>query len=461
MAPGKLSSPQPYHYFAFCVAFVPMFGLSGVSGYLFRPLAEAVVFAMIASYVLSRTLVPVIAKYLLKPHRHQPLGEGQAAAASVAMGNALVRFQHRFEHRFEQVRNSYRGLLSLALAHPVWVVGGFLGMAVLSLGLVPFLGQNFFPELDAGPIKIHMRAQTGTRIEQTTALSDRVEAMIRTVIPPAQLASIVDNIGMPVSGINLSYGNSGTIGVFDADIVISLREGRVSTSEYVKILREKLPRAFPGTTFAFLPADIVSQILNFGGPAPIDVQITGNDLKANRIYAEKLLGKIKHVAGVADPRIQEAFQAPALDINFNRSLAGVVGLTERDAAQSIQTTLSGSTQTAPTFWLNPHNSVSYPISIQTPQYHMDTLGSLKNLPVSTSQSGSFWASRGHHARARECRRLALQHSSRDQHLRNHAGTRSRSRGSGHRRTYRVDESRSPEGGARHNAGSGDHDGERL
>jgi multidrug efflux pump subunit AcrB len=301
----------------------------------------------------------------------------------------LVRFQHRFEHRFEQVRNSYRCLLSLALIHPVWVVGGFLGIAVLSLGLVPFLGQNCFPELDAGAIKIHMGAQTGTRIEETTALSDRVEAMIRTVIPPDQLASIVDNIGMPVSGINLSYGNSGTIGVFDADILISLHEGRVSTSEYVKILREKLPRAFPGTTFAFLPADIVSQILNFGTPAPIDVQITGNDLKANRIYAEKLLGQIKHVAGVADPRIQEAFQAPALNINFNRSLAGVVGLTERDAAQSIQTTLSGSTQTAPTFWLNPHNGVSYPISIQTPQYHMDTLGSLKNLPGSASQSAQL------------------------------------------------------------------------
>ena len=381
--------PATVSLLCICVAFVPMFGLSGVSGYLFRPLAEAVVFAMIASYVLSRTLVPVMAKYLLKPHRHQAVGEGPAAASSAAMGNVLVRFQHRFEHRFEQVRNSYRGLLGLALAHPVWVVGGFLGMAVLSLGLVPFLGQNFFPELDAGAIKIHMRAQTGTRIEETTALSDRVEAMIRTIIPPSDIVSIVDNIGMPVSGINLSYGNSGTIGVFDADILISLREGRVSTSDYVKILREKLPRAFPGTTFAFLPADIVSQILNFGAPAPIDVQITGNDLNANRIYAEKLLRRIKGVAGVADPRIQEAFQAPALNINFNRSLAGVVGLTERDAAQSIQTTLSGSTQTAPTFWLNPHNGVSYPISIQTPQYHMDTLGSLKNLPISASQSAQL------------------------------------------------------------------------
>jgi len=266
------------------------------------------------------------------------------------------------------------------------LAGGFLGVTALSLCLAPFLGQNFFPELDAGAIKLHVRAQPGTRIEETTALCDRVEAMIRTIIPPAQLESIVDNIGMPVSGINLSYGNSGTIGVFDADILISLNEGATSTADYVKILRERLPRAFPGTTFSFLPADIVSQILNFGAPAPLDVQITGNDLNAASVYADKLLAKIKNVPGVADPRIQEAFRAPALRIDFNRTLAGLVGMTERDAARSVQTTLSGSTQTAPTFWLNPKNGVSYPVSIQTPQYRMDTLGSLKNLPLSASQS---------------------------------------------------------------------------
>ena len=226
----------------------------------------------------------------------------------------------------------------------------------------------------------------GMRIEETTALCNRIEQRIRGIIPPAQLENIVDNIGMPVSGINLSYGNSGTIGVFDADILISLKEGATSTSDYVKILRETLPRAFPGTTFAFLPADIVSQILNFGAPAPIDVQISGRDLNANRIYANKLLAKIRLVAGVADSRIQEVFQAPALNIDFNRSLASLVGLTERDAATSVQTTLSGSTQTAPTFWLNPGSGVSYPISIQTPQYRMDTLGSLRNLPLSASQS---------------------------------------------------------------------------
>jgi len=367
-------------------AFVPMFGLGGVSGYLFQPLAEAVVFAMIASFVLSRTLVPTMARYLLKPHQGHAHGGDLAGTPAATKGNALVRFQQGFEHYFERVRNSYRGLLSLALGHPVRIAGGFLGVAALSLCLAPFLGQNFFPELDAGAIKLHVRAQTGTRIEVTTALCDRVEAMIRTIIPPAQLESIVDNIGMPVSGINLSYGNSGTIGVFDADILISLNEGATSTAEYVKFLRERLPRAFPGTTFSFLPADIVSQILNFGAPAPLDVQITGNDLNAAKVYADKLLAKIKNVPGVADPRIQEAFRAPALRIDFNRTLAGLVGLTERDAARSVETTLSGSTQTAPTFWLNPKNGVSYPVSIQTPQYRMDTLGSLKNLPLSASQS---------------------------------------------------------------------------
>jgi multidrug efflux pump subunit AcrB len=325
-------------------------------------------------------------KRLLPIIKESMHGEVPAGNSSPAKGNVLVRFQQGFEHYFERLRNSYRGLLSLALTYPVRAVAGFLGVAALSLCLAPFLGQNFFPELDAGAIKLHMRAQPGTRIEETTALTDRVEAMIRTIIPPAQLENIVDNIGMPVSGINLSYENSGTIGVFDADILISLNEGATSTAEYVKILRERLPRAFPGTAFSFLPADIVSQILNFGTPAPLDVQITGNDLNATRVYADMLLAKIRHVPGVADPRIQQAFRAPALRIDFNRTLAGLVGLTERDAAQSVETTLSGTTQTAPTFWLNPKTGVSYPISIQTPRYRIDTLGSLKNLPLSASQS---------------------------------------------------------------------------
>jgi multidrug efflux pump subunit AcrB len=298
----------------------------------------------------------------------------------------FARLQQRFEHHFEGFRRAYMGLLQLALQRRFWFAGGFLCFALLSLGLAPFLGEDFFPSVDSGAIKIHMRAPTGTRIEQATVLADQIEQKIRTIIPPERLASIVDNIGLPISGINISYGNSGTIGVFDADILLTLNEGTTPTNIYVKTLRETLPTAFPGTTFSFLPADIVSQILNFGSPAPIDVQVVGSDLNASRTFAMKLLTKIRNVPGVADPRIQEAFQNPALKVDFNRELAGVVGLTENDASTSIQATLSGSTQTAPTYWLSPKNGVSYPVSVQTPQYQIDSLGDLKNLPLTAAQS---------------------------------------------------------------------------
>jgi multidrug efflux pump subunit AcrB len=274
----------------------------------------------------------------------------------------------------------------LALRHRFVFAGGFVCFALLSLGLAPFLGQDFFPSVDSGAIKIHLRAPTGTRIEETTRLTDEVEQKIRSIIPPDRVASIVNNIGMPVSGINLSYQNTGTIGVFDADMLVTLREGATPTDAYVKTLREQLPRAFPGTTFSFLPADMVSQILNFGSPAPLDVQIAGNDLNASRAFANKLLTKIRRVPGIADPRIQEAFQDPALKVDFNREFAGVVGLTENDASAALQTTLSGSTQTAPTYWLSPANGVSYAVSVQTPQYGIDTLGDLKYVPLRTENS---------------------------------------------------------------------------
>ena len=371
--------PATVSLLCICIAFVPMFGLGGVGGFLFRPLAEAVAFAMIASYVLSRTLVPTMANYLLKPHQAEA-GHGPAAPSLPA------RFQRAFERRFEKVREGYIGLLHLALQRRVWLVAGFIGVTALSFGLTPFLGRDFFPALNSDAIKIHVRAQTGTRIEETTALSDAVEQAVRGIIPPSRLESIVDNIGMPISGTNISYGNSGTIGVEDADIMISLKPGGVPATNYVKILRERLPRAFPGATFSFLPADIVSQILNFGAPAPIDVQIVGSDLGETRDYANALLEKLRRVPGIADPRIEEAFESPALRVDFHRSLAGVVGLSERDAASSLQDTLASSAQVAPTYWLNPQNGVSYPVAIQTPQYAMDTLGALKNLPLSAPQS---------------------------------------------------------------------------
>jgi multidrug efflux pump subunit AcrB len=268
------------------------------------------------------------------------------------------------------------------------LVAGFLSAVLLSFTLMPYLGQNFFPDIDGGTIKIHIRAQTGTRVEETTALNDRIEARIREMIPPRRLASVVDNIGLPNSGINLTYGNSGTIGVEDSDMLITLNKGQTETAEYVKRLRKALPKAFPGTNFAFLPADMVSQILNFGAPAPLDIQIAGLDRDKDRTYAEELLRKIRMVPGIADPRIEEAIQAPSLNVDFNRTLGGLVGLTEHDAAVNLQNTLSGSSQTQPTYWVNPRNGVSYPVSIQTPQYRMDTLTNLKNTPLSGEDGAS-------------------------------------------------------------------------
>jgi multidrug efflux pump subunit AcrB len=379
----EIMAPATIALFCICIAFVPLLSLGGVAGYLFRPLAMAVVFAMIASYILTYTLVPTMAHFLLRNQHHQSTRSDDDGSPPRGF---FARFQHGFEHYFERLRQGYLGLLELALQHRLWFAGGFLGVALASLGLAPFLGQDFFPSIDSGAIRIHMRAPTGTRIEETTRLTDQVEQKIRALLPPDRIASIVDNIGLPNSGINISYGNSGTIGVFDADISLTLNEGETATDVYVKNLREKLPAAFPGTTFAFLPADIVTQILNFGSPAPLDVQIAGADLNASRAFANKLFAKIRYVPGVADPRIQEQFQNPALKVDFNRELAGVVGLTEGDAATAIQATLSGSTQTAPTYWLNPANGVSYPVSVQTPQYGIDTLGELKNLPLAAAQS---------------------------------------------------------------------------
>jgi multidrug efflux pump subunit AcrB len=355
------------------IAFVPMFGLGGVAGYLFRPLAEAVVSAMVASYILSRTLVPTMAKYLLH-HRHpEPHSR-----------NPLVVLQHRFERGFEAVRDAYSRLLQRAVGHPGRLLAGFFTFVALSFALVPFLGQDFFPDVDTGQIKLHLRAPTGTRIEETTKLADRVEQTIRAVIPPNELGEMVDNIGLSVSGINMAYNNSGTIGVGDGDILISLKPEHGPTADYVRTLRERLPRAFPGTTFSFLPADMVSQILNFGSPAPIDIQIVGNDLAASRAYANSLLPRIQAIAGVVDGRVEQAFQTPTLNVDVDRSLAGLVGLNEKDAADVLLTTLSGSTQTSPTYWLDPKTAVTYPVDVQMPQRDIGTIGGLQNLPLTSS-----------------------------------------------------------------------------
>jgi multidrug efflux pump subunit AcrB len=380
----EIMVPASISLMSICLAFVPMFGLGGVAGYLFRPLAEALVFALIASYILSYTLVPTLANYLLRgpvSATHSDPGAGRSR-------NPLARFQQGFEHRFEAIRTAYGGLLYLGLRNRCKLIAGFVGFSLLSFGLAPYLGQNFFPTVDGGQIKMHVRAQTGTRIEETTRLVDRIGKAIRRIIPADELDSIVDNIGLSVSGINMAYNNSGTIGVEDADVLISLKPKHAPTEDYVKTMREQLPRQFPGASFAFLPADMVSQILNFGAPAPIDLQIEGSDLQANRAYANALLAQIKRIPGIADARIQQAFGQPALNVNVDRSLAAIVGLSEKDAATAMQTTLSGSSQTSPTYWLNPRTGVSYPVSIQTPTSTLGTMSGLKNIPLTTRTGAS-------------------------------------------------------------------------
>jgi multidrug efflux pump subunit AcrB len=365
------------------IVFAPMFQLGGVAGYLFRPLAEAVVFALIGSFILSRTLVPTMARYLLSAHADHG---GHDEAPARPSRNPFKRFQMGFEKRFALVRDRYRSLLAHALKHPRWVIIGFIVFVIFSFGLQPFLGENFFPSVDSGQILMHVRAQPGTRIEETAKLFDLVEQTVRQTIPPAEIDNIVDNIGLPYSGINMAYQNTGTIGPEDGDALISLKEDHAPTADYIKRLRTVLPQKFPGATFSFLPADIVSQILNFGLPAPIDVQVIGNNQKANYAYANDLLKRLRTVSGIADLRIQQVFNYPQINVEVDRTLAGEVGLTQRDVANSLLVTLSGSGQVQPNFWLNNENGVSYPIVAQMPQYRIDTISDLVNVPITSSKT---------------------------------------------------------------------------
>jgi multidrug efflux pump subunit AcrB len=370
-----------------CIVFVPMFFLQGVSRFLFVPMAEAVVFAMICSFILSRTLVPTMANYLLRahaPHEGAPGSRNDKASSR----DALVRFQHGFEASFERLRAGYRELLGLALRRRILFASGFLAFVLLSFLLAPFLGRNFFPTVDTGQILMHVRTQVGTRIEETANQFARIQTAIRQIIRPDDLATIVDNIGIPISGINMAYNNTGTIGSQDGDIQIKLKEGHRPTADYIRALRERLPERFPGTTFAFLPADIISQILNFGAPAPIDLQIRGPNLTANFAYAKQLLRKIRHIPGIADARIQQSADNPGFNVDVDRTRAQYVGVTERDVTNSLVVNLAGSSQVAPTYWLNPSNGVSYPIVLQTPQYQVGSLSALENLPVTAAGAAS-------------------------------------------------------------------------
>jgi multidrug efflux pump subunit AcrB len=387
----QIVTPAFVSLLCICVVFVPMFTLNGVAGYLFVPMAKAVIFAMIASFVLSRTLVPTMALYLLKPHVHPGATADQADEdLHMATGrNPFSAFQRLFTHQFERLREAYRNLLAMALAHRRIFVIGFLSVVVASFALVPFLGSNFFPSVDSGQITIHVRPPVGTRIEDASAAFGDIERTIRNTIPPRELSSIVDNIGLPTSSINMIYNNSGLIGYQDGDIYISLNANHHATDGYVRILRQRLPAAYPGMTFSFLPADIVSQILNFGSPAPLDVQITGPNGQANQAYALAFLRRLRLVSGVADARMQQSRDNPELRVDVDRSRIAELGLAERDVTNSVVTSLAGSSQTAPTFWLDPKSGVSYAIVAQMPEYDVDSLAGLANIPVTgTTASGA-------------------------------------------------------------------------
>jgi len=370
----QIAVPALVSTLSICIVFVPMFLLTGVARYLFVPLAEAVVFAMLTSYVLSRTLVPTLCMYWLRT--------AAVEKAALANPNLWQRFQGGFEKRFEVLRERYHGVLKSALGHSRVFMIVFLAAAFASMIIYPFLGRNFFPEVDAGQIKLHVRAPTGFRVEDTAGLIDHVEAAIRQVIPTQEIGSVVDNIGLAVSSINVTYSTSGTVGSSDADVLVSLKPGHGRTHDYVRTLRRVLPQEFPGSTFSFLPADIVSQILNFGVPAPIDIQIVGPSPK-NRDVANNLLASLRHVPGLVDARIQQPDDLPEIRVNTDRSRAMQLGIAQRDVANNLLLTLSGSSQIAPTFWLNPENGLQYPLVAQTPQYRMTTLDDLRNVPVTS------------------------------------------------------------------------------
>ncbi len=363
-----------------CIVFVPMFFLTGVARFLFVPLAEAVSFAMLASYLLSRTLIPTLVMYIMRGHEHR------AGGPKTFMG----RFQAGFERRFENFRHSYQSLLETTLEHRGVFVGFFLLFCLLSLGIITVLGEDFFPQVDAGLLRLHVRARPGLRVEETARLCDEVEAELHRQIPGGEIQTILDNIGLPNSGINQSYSSAGTVGSSDAEILISLDpEHHHPTADHIRHLREVLPQRFPGVEFFFQPADIVTQILNFGLPAPIDVQVVGNDMRSNYDIAQRIANKMRHVPGTADVHVQQLLSAPTLHLELDRTRITQVGLSARDVAQSVLIPLSGSFQTAPNFWLNPKNGVTYNVAVQSPQYRITSLGDLMAVPVSSPQGAQL------------------------------------------------------------------------
>jgi multidrug efflux pump subunit AcrB len=373
----QIAVPALVSTLCICIVFLPMFFLGGVAKYLFVPLAEAVVFAMLASYGLSRTLVPTLALYLLRPPHH---GVRRSR-------NPLVIFQHAFERQFERLRLSFQGVLTTLVYRRALFVPVFLLVCIAAFALAPWLGQDFFPNTDNGQFLLHVRAKTGTRIEETARLCDLVENYIRARVPRGELDNILDNIGLPYSSINYTYNRSGLVGAGEGDVLVSLKQKHSPTAEYVRLLRKELPRQFPGVTFYFLPPDIVTQILNFGLPAPIDIQYDGPDSEGNRAVANRVLEQLRRVPGTADLRIQQLFDYPVLHVDVDRTKASEAGFTPQTVASSLLVSLSGSFQTTPTFFLNWRNGVSYNLVTQTPQYEVQSLQDLQNTPITSPGTG--------------------------------------------------------------------------
>ena len=376
----QIAVPALVSTLCICIVFLPMFLLSGVARYLFIPLAEAVVFAMLASYLLSRTLVPTLAMYLLKPHSHEEYVP--------PAWNFLARMQLAFERSLNRMRDSFRGMLALCIAHRGIFIPVFLAACGAVFLLVPWLGQDFFPSTDAGRFTLHFRTKTATRIEETARTSAGVEATIRRIVPANEIASLIDNIGLPYSSFNMTYSTSAPIGSMDAEILVTLTEQHRPTADYMRVLRERLPREFPGVLFYFTPADIVTQILNFGLPAPVDIQVAGPNSEASRKFATSLLNQIKTVPGTTDLRVHQPFDQPKIHIDVDRTKAIESGFTQYDVANSTLVSLSGSFQTTPEFWLDPRNGVSYSVVTQAPQYTLTSLSDLRNIPISAASSAS-------------------------------------------------------------------------
>jgi len=392
---GEIALPAMVSTFCICIVFVPMFSLSGVARYLFVPLAEAVMFAVISSYVLSRTLVPTMIMWFERRRHERETGQGTFAAGRIRRGEhapfwvrPLVALQHGFEKAFDRIRAAYADLLGKVLEHRAAFAVGFLSFCVASWLLVPFLGQNFFPAVDAGTFRLHVRAPTGTRIEQTAKLVDEVEAAIRRDVPANELEGMLDNIGLPVSGINLSYNDSGISGPADADILVSLKPNHKPTANYVRNLRLSLNREFPGTTFYFLPADIVSETINFGLPAPLDIQVVGRNETVDQQVANSIAQKVRQVRGAVDVRVQQPNDLQRFEFNVDRTKAMELGLSERDVAGSVLLSLSGSSQVTPTYWLDYTTGVQYLVNVRVPERQTTTLSELRSMPLSASKPGT-------------------------------------------------------------------------